>query len=239
MSGAGTARTGRAVVTGAGRGLGAALVHQLSDRGFEVVGTFRGDAPTDIADRCVRMVRLDLADRSSIDAAVSELVGEGAPIDLLVNNAGLDGRSVGGGEDDRGPLEIDPDVFMRQIEVNTLGPLLFTRGLVDLLRAASAPKVVNVSSQLGHHEVVLRAGRDVGYNASKAALTTLTGSLARVLAGVTCIAVHPGWVQTDMGGPNAEITPQESAEGIVATIDGLNADTNGSFWKWNGEAHGW
>jgi hypothetical protein len=46
-------------------------------------------------------------------------------------------------------------------------------------------------------------------------------------------------VQTDMGGPKADLTPQESAEGIVSTIDGLNAGTNGSFWKWNGEAHGW
>ena len=57
--------------------------------------------------------------------------------------------------------------------------------------------------------------------------------------GVNVCVIHPGWVQTDMGGPNAEITPQESAEGIVNVIDGLNADNNGSFWKWNGEAHGW
>lgn len=219
----------RALVTGAGRGLGAALVEQLTDRGLDVIGTVRGDAPPTAVERCERIVQLDLADRASIDAAIADLNSAGGAIDLLVNNAGLDGRSVGGGEDDRGPLDIDADVFLRQIEVNTLGPLLFTRGLVDLLRASPAPKVVNVSSQLGHHEVVLRAGRDVGYNASKAALTTVTGSLARVLPGITCIAVHPGWVQTDMGGPSATLTVDESAAMLTDTMLGLTPDQTGAF----------
>ncbi|MEM9467580.1 MAG: SDR family NAD(P)-dependent oxidoreductase [Actinomycetota bacterium] len=219
----------RALVTGAGRGLGAALVEQLSDRGVDVIGTVRGAAPGPIAERCERIITLDLADRASIAAAIADLVEHADPIDLLVNNAGLDGRSVGGGDDDRGPLEIDPDVFLRQIEVNSLGPLLLTRGLVDLLRASAAPRVVNVSSQLGHHEVVLRAGRDVGYNASKAALTTLTGSLARVLPGITCIAVHPGWVQTDMGGPTATLTVEESARMLTDTMLGLTPEQSGAF----------
>ncbi len=219
----------RALVTGAGRGLGAALVTQLSDRGVEVVGTVRGDAPAEIAERCVQLIHLDLSDRASIDAAIDELTAEGSPLDLLVNNAGLDGRSVGGGEDDRGPLEIDADVFLRQIEVNTLGPLLFTRGLVDLLHAATEPKVVNVSSQLGHNEVALRGGRDVGYNASKAALTTVTASFARVLPDITFIAVHPGWVQTDMGGPTATLTVEESVRMLTDTMLGLTPEQNGAF----------
>jgi NAD(P)-dependent dehydrogenase (short-subunit alcohol dehydrogenase family) len=219
----------RALVTGAGRGLGAALVGQLADRGIDVVGTVRGDAPAEIAARCERLVRLDLSDRSSIDAAIADLSAAGDPIDLLVNNAGLDGRSLGGGEDDRGPLDIDPDVFLGQIEVNTLGPLLFTRGLIDLLRSAPAPKVVNVSSQLGHNEVALRGGRDAGYNASKAALTTLTASFARVLPGITFIAVHPGWVQTDMGGPTATLTVEDSARTLTDTMLGLTPDQSGAF----------
>ena len=219
----------RALVTGAGRGLGAALVHQLADRGITVVGTVRGDAPPDIADRCERVVTLDLASRSSIADAISDLTATGEPIDLLVNNAGLDGRSVGGGEDDRGPLDIDADVFMRQIEVNTLGPLLLTRGLVDLLRAAPEPTVVNVSSQLGHNEVALRGGRDVGYNASKAALTTLTASFARTVPGITFIAVHPGWVRTDMGGATATLGVDESASMLVETMLALDPSQTGAF----------
>ena len=219
----------RALVTGAARGLGAALVHQLADRGVAVVGTVRGDAPADIAERCERLVQLDLADRASIDAAIADLIAAGDPIDLLINNAGLDGRSVGGGEDDRGPLDIDPDVFLRQIEVNTLGPLLLTRGLVGLLRAAGEPKVVNVSSQLGHNEVALRGGRDVGYNASKAALTTTTASFARVLPGITFIAVHPGWVRTDMGGSAATLGVDESAALLTETILGVTPDQTGAF----------
>lgn len=219
----------RALVTGAGRGLGAALVEQLASRDIAVTGTVRGDAPAAIAERCERLIRLDLADRSSIDRAIAELNAAGDPIDLLVNNAGLDGRSVGAGEDDRGPLEIDPDVFLRQVEVNSLGPLLFTRGLIDLLHAAPEPKVVNVSSQLGHNEVALRGGRDVGYNASKAALTTLTASFARTVPGITFIAVHPGWVQTDMGGSAATLTVEQSAGMLTDTMLGLSPEQTGAF----------
>ena len=118
---------------------------------------------------------------------------------------------------------------MRQIEVNTLGPLLFTRGLVDLLRAAETPKVVNISSQLGHPEVVLRAGRDVGYNASKAALTTTSATLARDLPGVIVVAVHPGWVRTDMGGPEAALGVGESAQRLVDAMLALRLEQSGQF----------
>lgn len=219
----------RVLITGAARGLGAALVHQFAERGFDVIGTVRGDAPPEIAAQCGRLIQLDLASTQSIDAAVADLTARGEPIDLLVNNAGLDGRSVGGGEDDRGPLEIDPGVFLRQIEVNTLGPLLFTRGLVELLRAAPSPTVVNVSSQLGHHEVALRSGRDVGYNASKAALTTVTASLARTLPDITFVAVHPGWVRTDMGGASATLGVDESASMLTETILGVTPEQSGAF----------
>ena len=219
----------RALVTGVARGLGAALATDLADRGITVIGTARGDVPAEIAESCERIVRLDLADRGSIAAAAAELLRLGEPIDLLVNNAGLDGRAVGGGEHDRGPLEIDPDVFMRQIEVNALGPLLFSRAVVDLLRAAEAPRIVNISSQLGHPEVVLRAGRDVGYNASKAALTTTSATLARDLPGVTVVAVHPGWVRTDMGGPEAALGVEESAARLVDAMLGLRPEQSGQF----------
>ena len=219
----------RALVTGVARGLGAALATTLADRGLTVVGTGRGEVPDEVTSACERIVRLDLADRSSIAAATDELNAVGEPIALLVNNAGLDGRAVGGGEHDRGPLDIDPDVFMRQIEVNALGPLLLSRGLVDLLRAADSPRIVNVSSQLGHPEVVLRAGRDVGYNASKAALTTTSATLARELPGVTVVAVHPGWVRTDMGGPEAALGVDESARRLVDAMLTLRPEQSGAF----------
>ncbi|MEM9201087.1 MAG: SDR family NAD(P)-dependent oxidoreductase [Actinomycetota bacterium] len=219
----------RALVTGAARGLGASLVHELAGRGIDVIGTIRGDAPSAISDRCEHLVQLDLGDRSSIEAAVAELIALETPIDILVNNAGLNGSSVGGGVDDCGPLEIDPDVFLREMEVNTVGPLLFTRGLLGVLAQTEHPRVINVSSQLGHNEVALRIGRDAGYNASKAALTTLTASFARVVPDVTFIAVHPGWVRTDMGGSAAALSADDSARMLVDMLLSVTPEQSGAF----------
>jgi NAD(P)-dependent dehydrogenase (short-subunit alcohol dehydrogenase family) len=80
-----------------------------------------------------------------------------------------------------------------------------------------------------------------GYSATKAALNKFMRLAAIELGkeGINVCLVHPGWVQTEMGGAQADITPAESAHGIVATIDKLDASTNGSFWKWNGEPHDW
>jgi NAD(P)-dependent dehydrogenase (short-subunit alcohol dehydrogenase family) len=79
------------------------------------------------------------------------------------------------------------------------------------------------------------------YCCSKAALNKFMKMAALELgkSGINVCVIHPDWVQTDMGGPKADLTPEESARGIVSTIDGLNAETNGSFWKWNGETHDW
>lgn len=219
----------RALVTGVGRGLGAAIATELAGRGVTVIGTARRSVAPAAERSCTQIVQLDLADRSSIAAAIDEVHTMGEPIDVLVNNAGLDGRAVGASEHDRGPLDIDPDVFMRQIEVNALGPLLLSRGLVDLLLAANTPKIVNISSQLGHPEVVLRTGRDVGYNASKAALTTTSATLARELPGIIVVAVHPGWVRTDMGGPDAALGVEESAARLVDAMLALRAEQTGRF----------
>ena len=86
-----------------------------------------------------------------------------------------------------------------------------------------------MSSQLGHPEVVLRAGRDVGYNASKAALTTTSATLARDLPGITVVAVHPGWVRTDMGGSDAALGADESARRLVDAMLSLTPEQTGAF----------
>ena len=104
---------------------------------------------------------------------------------------------------------------------------------------AGKGKIAIISSQMGSDNTA--SGGSYIYRASKAAVLNLGRNLAVDLRseGIPVGIYHPGWVQTDMGGAGADITPHDSAAGIVATIKKLNASNTGSFWKWNGEVHGW
>lgn len=127
------------------------------------------------------------------------------------------------------------------MEVNAVGPILVTRAFVPLLRSGADPVILNVSSQLGSMEVGAQAGADVGYNASKAALNMITVKSAATLApdGITVVAVHPGWVQTDMGGATAAISIDESASALVDLVGGLTIADSGRFLRWDGVEHPW
>jgi NAD(P)-dependent dehydrogenase (short-subunit alcohol dehydrogenase family) len=134
---------------------------------------------------------------------------------------------------------MDFDGWQEVFEVNTMAPVRVMQALMPNLKASSDPRVVTITSQMGALSLDMPVA--YAYCTSKAALNKFMKMAALELGkeGINVCVIHPGWVQTDMGGPKADLTPVESAEGIVATIDGLNAETNGSFWTWNGEAHGW
>jgi NAD(P)-dependent dehydrogenase (short-subunit alcohol dehydrogenase family) len=127
------------------------------------------------------------------------------------------------------------------MDVNAAGPMLVTRALVPLLRAAEGSLVINVSSQLGAMTFGNDHGNDIAYNASKAALNMVTVRSATDLAvdeiGVICI--HPGWVRTDMGGAAAALGVDESAAAIAETVDELTLADSGRFLRWDGSPHDW
>lgn len=229
------------VITGANRGLGLALARRFAKAGDRVWGTARNPAEaTELLRFAAGVVPLDAASEVSIEYLPTTLKAAGS-IDVLINNAGLDARAFGV---DRatgaGPLALGADAFMGQIRVNSLGPMLVTRALLPQLRQADSPIVVNMSSQLGSMEVGGKAPRDVGYNASKAALNMVTVNLATALADEVCVvSIHPGWVQTDMGGEQAQLAPDESAEGVGEIIDRLSMIDSGSFLRWDGQPHPW
>jgi NAD(P)-dependent dehydrogenase (short-subunit alcohol dehydrogenase family) len=119
--------------------------------------------------------------------------------------------------------------------VNAFAPLLVTQALRP--RLAEHAKIVNVTSVLGS---IARAGAGyLAYGMSKAALNMLTKKLAAEMPGIAVLALHPGWVQTRMGGPGASIDVDTSADGMVRVIDGLDASKSGSYVAYDGSAIPW
>ncbi len=234
-----------ACVTGANRGIGLALTRQLVRRGDRVIATARQpdrcDALAELLDSDrLHIVQLDLADPASLDAFPEKVARITDRLDLLINNAGVSGDSVPTGAPNTRWGELEPEGILSMMRINAVGPLLVTQGLVELLAKGDAPRVLCVSSQLGSLERKTAGGR-YGYCMSKAALNMGLRAMAAdvVERGITAVAVHPGWVITDMGGDDAELTPEQSAAGMLNIADGLSTDDAGRFLKWNGEAHPW
>jgi NAD(P)-dependent dehydrogenase (short-subunit alcohol dehydrogenase family) len=227
------------VITGANRGLGLALAQHYAASGATVVGGCRNPASAaDLAATGAEVHSLDTSSSDSI-AAFSAAVGD-RPVDVLFNNAGIDARAVGATEAARGALDLTADEFQAVMNVNVLGPLLMVQGLASNLRAAGG-KVVNISSQVGSIEVAKRIGQDASYTTSKAALNMLTLKQSQVMSpdGVAVIAMHPGWIRSEMGGPKADLEPAEAAAAIVNVVSHVGLEQTGSFLRWDGTVHPW
>ncbi|PRB79959.1 SDR family oxidoreductase [Pseudomonas sp. MYb185] len=230
------------VITGANRGIGLALVKNYVAGGDRVHALCRNPDQAaelkQIATTSAGQLTLhpiDMADGQSIDA-VAQILGD-TPVDVLLNVAGI----IGGRIDSLANTTFTEDDFAdwrNAFEVMTIGPFRLTQALLPNLLAAKG-KVMTVSTQIAAS--TWDRGGMYAYGATKAAVNRLMLSLAIDLKakGVCVATIHPGYVQTDMGGPNAEITPQESAAGIKNVVDKLTLETSGSFFKWNGELHPW
>ena len=162
-------------------------------------------------------------------------------LDILINSAGTDARAFGAGQNDRGPFDLDAETFNAVINVNVTGPMLVTRHFLPLLRQGEDPIILNVSSQLGSIQVGGRTGRDTSYCVSKAALNMYSLKAADALRsdGIAVVMLHPGWVQTDMGGENAAMTADESASAIANTVQSLTFQDTGRFIRWDCHDHPW
>ena len=220
------------LITGANRGLGLEFARQYAADGWRVIATARNPASADeLKALAVEVAPLDVADPASIDALAKSL--EGQAIDLLINNAGIFPR-VSSIE------EIDFDDYSRTLTVNTVGPVRVTRALLPNLRMSERKTVVNITSRLGSIALTDN-GVFYGYRESKAALNMFTRTLANELKpeGFTCLTIHPGWVQTDMGGANANLTPEESISGMREVIATVGPEKTGTYWSYGGEEVPW
>lgn len=224
------------LITGANRGIGLEMVKLYAARGDTVLACCRNPSAAEALNAVagnVEVLELEVSDGASVEKLAS-ILGD-RPVDILINNAGV----MGPAPEAQSALSMDFDGWAETFEVNTMGPVRVMHALLPNLRASSDARLVTITSQMGALSLDMPVA--YAYCSSKAALNKFMKMAALELGkeGINVCVIHPGWVQTDMGGPAADLTPQESAEGIVSTIDGLNAETNGSFWKWNGETHDW
>lgn len=224
------------LITGANRGIGLELVKHYAARGDTVLACCRNPASATALAAVggkVTVLPVEVTDAASVAALGARLAGQA--IDIVINNAGVLGPDYG----DQTPYKMDFDGWANAFEVNTMAPVRVMQALLPNLKASARGKLVTITSQMGALSLDMTMG--FAYSSTKAALNKFMKLTAIELVkdGIDVCVIHPGWVKTDMGGEAADITPQESAAGIVKTIDGLNAGNTGSFWKWNGEVHGW
>ena len=224
------------LITGANRGIGLEMARQYAKAGDKVIACVRDpDSATELKEIAksgdVTLEKMELGDFDSI-TAMRKRVGD-QPIDIIINNAGW----VGGGK--QGIDDVDIAEWHRTLDINTIGPLILAREFKSNLAASGDGKLMNVSSQLAASTWPM--GGMLVYSTTKAGLSKITQILAIDWKDepITVAVMHPGWVKTDMGGPHAELTPEESAEGIRNVIAGLTKADSGKFYKWNGDIHPW
>lgn len=231
----------RVLVTGANRGLGLELVRQYAERGARVFAGCRNPDGAGFLSTLMARTRgrievlsLDVTRRDSIDAAVNRIALDGdGSLNILVNNAGTSPR----GEEFS---NLDAASMTGVMHVNAIAPLIVAQRCHRLLVHSKRPRIVNISSSMGSL-TKKESGRHYSYAASKAALNMLTRAAAHDLEseGMIVVALHPGWVQTDLGGSDADLTPAESVNGMLGVIDGLSVSHSSRFLTWDGDEHPW
>jgi NAD(P)-dependent dehydrogenase (short-subunit alcohol dehydrogenase family) len=227
------------LITGANRGLGFEFAKQYLADGWQVYAACRDpDSASelrrlaDASGHKLRILNLDVTDLSSVKAAAAEV--DGQAIDLLINNAGIGGprgQTVG---------NIDYEAWAKVLDANTMGPMRVSEAFVDNVARSERKLIVTLTSGMGSI-ADNTSGGSVAYRSSKAAVNMVMRSLAIDLAprGITCVVVNLGWVQTDMGGPHATITPAASVTSLRRLIDTLGPAQSGKFFNYNGREYAW
>jgi len=219
------------VITGANRGIGLELTKQLLALGNKVYATYRSDMGglKQITDKNLHTYQLDVRDQDKIEN-MSNSIEEG--IDLLINNAGMaDGRW-------QSVSEIDMEYALEVINVNAISPLLVTQKFQTKMKNGST--IVMISSLMGSISDCM-SGRSYAYRASKSALNMFSIAMKNELQdqGISVLILHPGWVATDMGGPNATVSPEKSVLGMIERINEQDLEMSGRYVEYDGTPIEW
>ncbi|XP_037622558.1 C-factor [Sebastes umbrosus] len=253
---------GSVLVTGAGRGLGLQMVDSLARGGFspgKIIATTRDRASTqklqELAEKHpnIHIITLDVVNQESIEKSVEEVgqLVQDEGLNCLINNAGINVVAD--------LHTVTAEKMMENFQTNAVAPLMITKAFLPLLKQAASrvgaggagsmgiqrAAVINITSLLG--SVELNWGERANnfkwypYRTSKSALNMVSRCLAVDLEpdGILCMAIHPGWVRTDMGGSEAPLSPEESVSSVLSVIGGLTEKDHGSFLNFTGETLPW
>lgn len=227
------------LITGANRGLGLEFVKQYAHQEYQVIACCRDPksaaALTNLSAQFphhIQIQSLDVSKPDSIKNLANDLKGQS--IDILLNNAGI----YGGLTNSFG--NIDYNSWEETLRINTLAPMRLAEAFVQHVASSDFKKMVFMSSKMGSIDDNSGGGHYV-YRSSKTALNSVVKSLSidLKLKGIATLTLHPGWVRTDMGGPNGLIDAPESITGMIAVIQNLGLENSGEFLAYDGKTIPW
>ena len=228
----------RILITGANRGLGLEFVERYLESGDDVIATYRNEESSfdliNMRDERsnLKLLHLDVSSKKSLNS-FAENLGD-SPIDIFINNAGVYGPRNSSFEN------VDEENWIPAIKVNAIAPLLLTQLIIKNIRAGTDKKLIYITSKMGSIDDNKGGGAYV-YRSSKTALNAVVKSLSVDLKNenIAVALIHPGWVKTDMGGPNALIERDTSVRGMTEVISNLDISSTGNFYNYDGSIIPW
>jgi NAD(P)-dependent dehydrogenase (short-subunit alcohol dehydrogenase family) len=227
------------LITGANRGLGFEFASQYAADGWQVFAACRNPPEAMALQKMasssrdmISAIPMDVTDSDSVRYAASKL--EEVAIDVLINGAGI------GGLPNQSTGRVDYASWAQVLDVNTMGPLRVLEAFTDNLARSERRLAVTITSGMGSL-ADNTSGGSIAYRSSKAAVNMVMRSAAIDLAPqrITCVLINPGWVKTDMGGPAAPLSPQQSVRAMRRLIETLGPKHSGKFYNYDGREYAW
>ena len=223
------------LITGAGRGIGLALTKEFSQHGYKVLGTYRDEASAKALLQLTRehsnimAVTADVTNEKSFSALTEEIKKLGS-IDIVVNNSGVIG------EKGRSLMDIKFENLNEVFQVNTFGPMRVAQTVLPFMKkGATLAQITSLMGSIKDNS----SGGYYDYRMSKAALNMFNKCLSIEYPEIKCLVLHPGWVQTDMGGAGASVTVDDCVRGLYKVISESTVAQSGNFFDYRGKPLEW